>query len=66
MLDSSKEFNKNVIKVLSGTVLAQALPIAVAPILTRIYSPENFGIFALFYAIVSILALWLLEDMSYQ
>ena len=39
---------------MTGTTIAQAIPIAVSPILTRLYSPEEFGLFALFLAIVSI------------
>ncbi|WP_316346903.1 oligosaccharide flippase family protein [Desulfuromonas acetoxidans] len=34
--------------LMTGTTLAQAIPIAVSPILTRIYKPEDFGVFALF------------------
>ena len=39
---------------MTGTTIAQAIPIAISPILTRIYSPEDFGILALFMAIVMI------------
>ena len=39
---------------MAGTTIAQAIPIAISPILTRLYSPEEFGLFALFLAIVSI------------
>ncbi len=39
---------------MTGTTIAQAIPIAISPILTRIYTPEDFGVFALFLAIVSI------------
>lgn len=41
---------------MAGTGLAQALPIAVSPILTRLYSPEEFGVFAFFLAITAIAA----------
>lgn len=37
---------------MTGTTIAQAIPIAISPILTRIYKPEDFGIFALFLAII--------------
>ncbi|CZF80178.1 colanic acid exporter [Grimontia celer] len=40
---------------MTGTAVAQAIPIAISPILTRIYSPDEFGLFAIFMAIVSIL-----------
>ncbi|MCH7418391.1 oligosaccharide flippase family protein [Pseudomonas mosselii] len=49
-------YARNVITLMTGTGLAQAIPIAVSPILTRIYSPEQFGLFALFMAIASIAA----------
>lgn len=39
---------------MTGTTIAQAIPIAISPILTRIYTPEDFGLFALFIAIASI------------
>lgn len=51
----SNDFNKNVLKLITGTTMAQAIPIAIAPILTRIYTPEDFGLLALFIAIASIL-----------
>jgi O-antigen/teichoic acid export membrane protein len=41
---------------MTGTAVAQAIPIAISPILTRIYSPEEFGLFALFFALLSILS----------
>jgi O-antigen/teichoic acid export membrane protein len=39
---------------MTGTTIAQAIPIAISPILTRIYTPEDFGVFALFLSLVSI------------
>lgn len=38
---------------MTGTALAQAIPIAITPILTRLYSPADFGTYALFISIVS-------------
>ena len=48
------EFSKNVLTLMTGTTIAQAIPIAISPILTRIYTPEDFGVLALFVAITSI------------
>ena len=48
------EFNRNVLTLMTGTTIAQAIPIAITPILTRIYTPEDFGVFALFIGIASI------------
>lgn len=55
MLKNKSEFTKNIITLMTGTAVAQAIPIAISPILTRIYTPEDFGVFALFVAIISIL-----------
>lgn len=51
-LKPKSEFSRNVLTLMTGTTIAQAIPIAISPILTRIYSPQDFGIFALFLAIV--------------
>lgn len=53
-LKPKSEFNQNVLTLMTGTTLAQAIPIAISPILTRIYTPEDFGVFALFLSITSI------------
>lgn len=48
-------YARNVITLMTGTAFAQALPIAVSPILTRLYTPADFGVFAMYMAIASIL-----------
>ena len=53
-LKPKSEFSKNVLTLMTGTTIAQAIPIAISPILTRIYTPEDFGVFALFIAVTSI------------
>ncbi len=55
-LKPKSDFSRNVITLMTGTTIAQSIPIATSPILTRIYTPEDFGVFALFIAITSILA----------
>ena len=49
------DFNSNVVKLILGTGLAQVFPLALMPILTRIYSPEDFGVFAIYMALAGIL-----------
>ncbi len=39
-------FLKNVATMMTGTVIASAIPMLVSPILTRLYSPEEYGVFA--------------------
>jgi len=53
-LKPKSEFSRNVLTLMTGTTIAQAIPIAISPILTRIYTPEDFGVVALFMAIVMI------------
>jgi O-antigen/teichoic acid export membrane protein len=52
------EFRRNVLTLFVGTIIAQAIPIAVTPILTRLYSPEEFGLFALYMGLASILSVF--------
>ena len=47
-------FSKNVLTLMTGTTISQAIPVAISPILTRLYSPEDFGIFALFLSLTTI------------
>mgnify|MGYP000355520500 CR=1 FL=1 len=53
-LKPKSEFSRNVLTLMTGAVIAQAIPIAISPILTGIYSPEDFGLFALYISIASI------------
>lgn len=39
---------------MTGTSLAQAIPIAVSPILTRLYSPEEFGLLAIYMSCLAV------------
>lgn len=50
----SSEFRKNTFRLLSANVVSQAVALAIYPIVTRIYSPEEFGTFNLFLSICSI------------
>lgn len=55
VLNPKSEFTRNVLTLMTGTTIAQAIPIAITPILTRLYTPEEFGVLALFVAITVIL-----------
>ena len=48
------EYARNVLTLMSGTTIAQAIPVAVTPILTRIYTPAEFGLFAVYMALISV------------
>jgi len=51
-------FVGDVSKLVSGTVIAQALGLLAAPIYTRMYAPEAFGVAALFASVVAILGVF--------
>lgn len=51
------EFNRHVLIVMAGTALSHALPVLASPILTRIFSQEQFGVFTLYYSTSNIFAL---------
>lgn len=53
---SKDSFIKNVSILLSGTVLAQVITIAMAPILSRLYTPSEFGYFAIYTSVIAALA----------
>ena len=48
------EYARNVLTLMSGATLAQTIPVAITPLLTRIYSPGEFGLFAVYMALISI------------
>ena len=52
--------NKYVIQIftlMSGTLIAQAISLIIIPFITRMYSPDEFGEYTLFYSVVSIFGL---------
>lgn len=54
-LFEGSEFFRNAFKLTSATVVAQFLPILIAPILTRIYTPEQFATYGLFFALMGVI-----------
>lgn len=55
MKKKSSDLIKNIKVVLTGTSLSQIIPLVFYPLLTRIYSPEQFGFMAFFMSVCSIL-----------
>jgi len=51
------EFSRNIVTLITGTGIAQIIPIVISPVLTRLYSPSDFGTFAFFSALVGILSI---------
>lgn len=48
-------FSIDVLKLVTGTTFAQILVIAASPVLTRLFSPEAFGLLAIFTSITKVL-----------
>ena len=57
-------FLTNVMKLMSGNIIAQFIGILTVPILSRIYSPEDFGVFQLFLSISGLIVVF--SSLSYE
>lgn len=50
----NNKFVRNVSVVMSGTAIAQIIAMVVVPVLSRLYTPEELGVFSLFLSIVTL------------
>jgi O-antigen/teichoic acid export membrane protein len=57
MSASNKVYYRNFLTMLSGNTLSQLIPFIIAPILSRIFSPEEFAVLANFMAIVGVIGI---------
>ena len=64
LFPSRKGFGADVGRLFTGTSLAQAVNIGLAPVLTRIYSPDDYGILALYVSATMVLSL--VSSLSYE
>lgn len=48
---------KNIFKLVGGNAFAQIIAFAVTPVLTRLYTPEDFGLFSFFSAVAIVIAI---------
>lgn len=48
-------FTKDVLTLFSGSLIAQIISILFSPILSRVYTPEDYGLFALYLSLLNIL-----------
>ena len=49
---------KNISSMVGATILAQLIGIAILPMLSRIYSPADFGVLAVYTSVVNILTMF--------
>ncbi len=61
---SKRNVLKSVTILTGGTTLAQAITVLASPIITRLYSPEDFGILSTFFSVTSFLVV--LSTLRYE
>jgi len=54
---NNQVYNRNFLTMLSGNTISQIIPFILAPILARLFSPEEFAVLANFMAIVGVLGI---------
>ncbi|TSA51928.1 MAG: hypothetical protein D4R43_00025 [Sphingobacteriales bacterium] len=47
------EFSKNVANIVGGTLVSQLITIAISPVLSRLFSPAEFGLYSIFINIAA-------------
>jgi len=59
MIDNIKQntYIMQIMTLMSGTLIAQIVMLVFIPIITRLYTPDEFGIYSLFFSIVNIIGL---------
>ena len=60
----TNRFARSVSVLAGGTVMGQIIVVAASPLLTRLYTPEGFGLLAVFASIISILSV--IASLRYQ
>jgi len=49
------ELFRNISTLVAGTALAQLIPIALQPVLRRLYSPETYGVYSVYLSVLGII-----------
>ena len=57
-------FINNTFKLMSGNIVAQIFCVILIPIITRLYTPDDYGVFQLFISISSVITIF--SCLSYQ
>ena len=53
----SADFAKNALTLVSGSVVGQAIALLIYPLLTRLFSTEDLGVYATWLSVVDVLVL---------
>lgn len=51
------DFFKNLLTLVTGTTAAQFIPILLQPILRRVFTPEDFGVYAIYLSVIGVIAM---------
>ena len=51
-------FGKSVLMLAGGTAIAQFLSVATSPIISRLFTPDDFGVLSIYVSILSIVAVF--------
>lgn len=54
---TSSTYVKQIMTLITGTLIAQIVLFAFIPIITRLYTPSDFGVYSLFFSVISIFGL---------
>jgi O-antigen/teichoic acid export membrane protein len=49
------KYGKNIATLAAGTAIGQSIATLASPVLTRLYSPSDFGVFAVYASIIGII-----------
>jgi len=60
----NSKYLKNIATLATGTVIAQLIPILMSPILSRIYLPEDYGLFGVLISISSVIGIFSVLELS--
>lgn len=58
-------FADNALTLMTGTAIAQGIQVAAAPVLTRLYSPSDFGVFALYLSITTLISTFISSSYAF-
>jgi lipopolysaccharide exporter len=50
------EFLKNSLILISGTTVAQVIPVVLSPVISRLFNSEDFAVFGLFFSIAGVIS----------
>jgi len=48
-------FTRNILTLSAGNLIAQVISVGLMPVITRMYAPEDFGVFALYLSVVMVI-----------